>query len=102
MFDVMPELNSKRYRPPLPRLTLKTFAKNPKTHQHDHGIAVVQCFGFNKPREPLPENSTGFRERPAKQINLDGLRQMFGPVREDDDHKNLQGPFVPSGVEFFV
>ena len=44
MFNVVPELNHERYRPPLLRCPGKPFTQNPNADQHDQRVAIVQGF----------------------------------------------------------
>src|SRR6185369_12711227 len=99
MLDVMPELNYERDRPPLTRGPGEAFPQRPNTNEHNDRITVVQHFRADEPRKEQTENAAGARPRPAKHVNLVSLRQMLGPMREDDERKNIQRAFMPNRIQ---
>src|SRR6185369_14388877 len=51
VFDVVPELNNQRDRPPLTRGSGKAFAEYPNSNEHYEGITVVQELSSDEPRK---------------------------------------------------
>src|SRR6185369_194082 len=98
MLDVMPELDHERDCPPLTRSSSEAFPQCPNSNEHHDRITVVQNFGAHEPRKEQTENAAGARTRPAKHVNLVSLRQMLGPVREDDERKSIECAFMPNVI----
>lgn len=102
VFDVMPELDRESNGPPFPRRTRKTLSQHPNSNQHHDRIAVMQNLRADKPRIKQTEDTIRRRPRPAEHINLKSLREVLGPVREHDQHKQVQRAFMPNRIEFLV
>src|SRR6185369_8735611 len=102
MLDVMPELDHERDRPPLARGPSEAFPQRPNSDKHHDRITVVQHFRADEPRKEQTENAAGARARPAKHVNLVSLRQMLGPVREDDERKSIECAFMPNVIQLVV
>jgi len=102
VFDVVPELNNQRDRPPLTRGSGKAFAEYPNSNEHYEGITVVQDLSSDEPRKEETQDAVCTRPWPAEHVNLKGLREVFGPVREYDEHKQVERPLVPNGIQLLV
>jgi hypothetical protein len=59
----------------------------------------VQHLRGDQPRVKISEQAASLRHRPAKRIDLDGLKQMLRPVREDNDHEQSQRELVLWAVD---
>src|SRR5579862_7261050 len=102
MLNVMPELDPKRHHPPGMRNPRKSLAEHPQANEHDQGIAIVQGFGLNQPRIQQTDQAQSFRTRPPHDIDLVSLDEMLSPMRQHDEHENLQPTLMPTGIELLV
>ena len=74
-------------------------AQHPQPDEHHDGVAVVQPFGADQPRERHAEHPAGLRPRPAQAPDLVRLHEVLGPVRQHDHEKRVQGGPVVRAVE---
>ncbi len=81
---------------------VKPLRSVPDSDEHHERIAVVHDFGSDQPWIPKAEDAVRFGTRPAEVVDLNGLREVFAPVPEDNQHEKPEGSFVPLGVEAFV
>ena len=79
--------------------TGETASQHPESDQHHERVRVVERFGFDHPREEVANQSPGFRDRPAKDVDLETLEQMLSPMGEDDHHEQTQGHLVLGPIE---
>src|SRR5215475_15781638 len=95
----MPKLDIERNHPPGSRAADETAAQDPETDEHDEGIPVVQRLRGHEPGEPESQHAAGLFHWPVERVDLQGLRQMLGPMRQDDRHENLETALMPRAVE---
>ena len=73
--------------------------QHPQPDEHHHRVAVVHAprtspaRGSSSPRTPRDS-----RHRPTQHVNLEGLRQMLGPVGQDDDREAWRARSCPSAL----
>jgi archaeosine synthase beta-subunit len=95
VFDVMPELNAERNRPPAAICHAgKPGPERPQPNQHHERIAVVENFGFHEPRIIQAEQTQRFGHWPSEHVNLKRLEEMLAPMREHDDREYPQRELV--------
>ena len=78
------------------------FAEYPETDQHDQRVAVVQHLSLDQPGIQQPKQTQGLRARPAHNIDLISLDEMFSPVPKHNNHEYLQSALVPARIQLFV
>src|SRR5262247_1107688 len=98
----MPELDAESDHPPFVGASLKSLSENPDTDEHHQRIGIVKHLRFDQPGKPETEKASRFRNRPVENIDLEGLKQMFRPVREHDKHKDLKCRLMPLRINSFV
>ena len=100
VFDVMPELDAQRDRPPSAILHAReSRTEEPQSNQHHERVAVVQHFGFHEPRVVKPEQAQRLRHRPAEHVDLECLKEMLAPVCKHDCRERAQRELVMLTVQ---
>ena len=59
----------------------------------------MQFFRLDQSGPNQSQHAHGLRTRPAHHINLVSLEKMLAPVRQHDEHENLQAALVPTGIQ---
>ena len=67
--------------------------------EHHQRIPVVQHLGRDQVGEEVAQGAARLGHRPSQRVNLQGLQQVLGPMRQDNHHEALEGPLVPGAVD---
>ena len=77
---------------------VKPGPEQPEAGQHHQRVAVVQRLGLDQPGIVVTDQAAGLGHRPSQRVNLKGLQQVLGPMREHDHHEGAQRELVIRAV----